>query len=118
MNPVRKAAIAWALSVTALAVAVLAGSFIYLRGQHLRDETLVESRIGSVSLKRGFKLEEARKAGYTDVEIAKYFAKTDKAEFDERWELIFTATMGIYIVVILGILSSTLHRESKHAPRP
>lgn len=83
MTPIRKRAIAWVLAATAFAVASLAASFIYLRDQHLNDQTLVESKIQVVATERGFKLEEARKAGYSDSEIAKFLVTADRAEFDQ-----------------------------------
>ncbi|MDP2819382.1 MAG: hypothetical protein Q8O29_14165 [Polaromonas sp.] len=114
MTPIRKRAIAWVLAATAVAVASLAVSFIYLRDQHLNDLTLVESKIQVVADERGFKLEEARKAGYSDSEIAKFLVAADRAEFDQQWLRILLAVSAIYAVIVLGVFASTLLHESKN----
>lgn len=113
MSPIRKIAFAWVVIATALAIATLAASFIYLREQHITDQAFVESRIQVVATERGFKLEEARKAGYSDSEIAGFIIKADRAEFDRLWWRIFLIVSAIYVVFVLGVFAFTLLRESK-----
>ncbi len=114
MNKIRKKALAWILATTALAVAFLAGSFIYLKCQHLTDVELIESRIQYIAKEREFSLKDARKEGYSDREIASYFAKISRAEFNERWLFILLAVGSIYGVSVLGIVASTLLYESRN----
>ena len=89
MSPLRKKALAWVVITTAVAFAGIAGSFAYLREQHITDEALIESKIQAFASVRGFKLEEARKAGYSDTDVAAYFAKADRAELNHQWMRVF-----------------------------
>ena len=113
MSPIRKKAFASVLVATALAIAALTASFIYLREQNVTDEAFVESKIQAVAADRNFKLEEARKEGYSDSEIASFLVKSNRAEFDRLWWRIFLTVSAIYAVLILGVFASTLVLESK-----
>ena len=117
MSPIRKKAFASVLVATALAIAALAASFIYLQEQHVTDQAFVESKIQTVAADRNFKLEEARKEGYSDTEIANFLVKSNRAEFDRLWWRVFLTVSAIYVVLILGVFASTLARESKGAER-
>ena len=114
MSSIRKKAFAWVLIATALAFAALAASFIYLREQHITDQAFVKSRIQAVATERGFRLEEARRAGYSDSEIATFIVEANRAKFDRLWWRIFLTVSAIYVVVILGVFSYTLLRESRN----
>lgn len=113
MSPIRKISFAWVVIATALAIALLAASFVYLREQHVTDQSFVESRIQAVAIERGFKLEEARKEGYSDSQIASHFIKADRAEFDRLWWRIVLVVSAIYVVFVLGVFAFTLLRESQ-----
>ena len=112
MSPLRKKSLAWALVATAVAFAALAVSFAYLRERHVTDEALIESKVTDFAKDQRFKLDEARKAGYSDAEIAAHLAKAGRAEFDHQWKRILLAVSSSYIVVVLVISATVLLRES------
>ncbi len=116
MSPIRKGALVWVLVVTAVAVATLAGSFIYLREHHLTDQALIEVRLEALAAERGYRLEEARKAGASNSAIAAHFAKQNRAEFDHLWWQIVVTVASVYVVIVLSIFAFSLIRESRVGP--
>ena len=112
MSVLRKNALAWVLSVTALAVSSLAASFVYLHDQFPTDPAYVDTRIAVVAGERGYRLEDARKSGYSNEEIAAYLVKANRAEFDRQWWRILIVVLAVYVVVVFGIVATTLQRES------
>jgi len=117
MSVLRKKALAWVLSVTALAVSSLAASFVYLHDHFPTDPTYVDTSISVVAGERGFRLEDARKSGYSDEEIAAYLVKANRAEFDRLWWRILIVVLAVYVVVVFGIVATTLQRESSGSKR-
>lgn len=111
-RPLRKKTIAWVLSVTAIAITILACGFIYLRSHLPTDADFISARIEAISTARGFRLAEARKEGYSDKEIATHLATRNQAEIKETWPLILVAISAAYSVAILGILVLALVRKS------
>lgn len=107
-----KLAIASVLIASAIAVTALSVSFLYLNEKHLTEKSLIELNIDSIAGKRNFKLEEARKSGYSDKEIAAYLVATDQAEFDILWRRILYGVCTAYAVTILAIGATTLIRGS------
>ena len=113
MSPLRKSALAWCLAATALAASALGGSFLYLQNETYADAEYVETNIGKVAGERNFKLEEARKAGYSDTEIANFISKSDSKSFDRNWSRIAIAIGIMYAIIMLGVVASTLMREAR-----
>jgi hypothetical protein len=102
--------LAWILTATALALAAVAGGYLYLRGVYVTDASLTEARIREVAMDRGFDLGAARKSGYSDAEVAQYLAKRDEAEFADRWQLLLVTAGAVYVVCVIGILASFASR--------
>lgn len=117
MSPLWKSAIAWCLATTALAASAIGGAFLYLQSESYVDSEYIETHIRRVAAEREFKLEDARKSGYTDAEIAAFLSKADRASFDRVWSRILITIGLLYVVVILGITSSTLVREVRNSAR-
>jgi hypothetical protein len=100
------------LAVTALALSALAATFIYLQEKFPTDPAYIDTRISHAADQRGFRLEEARKSGYNDEEIAAYLVKANRAEFDRQWWRILIAVLAVYGIAVFGIAAITLQRES------
>lgn len=112
MTATRRQAILWNLIASALTLAILAAGLVYLKIRYLSDPDLVESRIKIVAIDRGFKLQEARDAGYSDREISEYFAKEANAEAS-HFKLIFLVVIGsLYGIALLTILTVYVARDS------
>lgn len=105
------------LTATALAVALVAGGYLYLRGQFVTDPAFAETHISEVSHQRGFDLAGARKSGYSDPEVATFIVKRDEAEFLESWKTLLIAVGSVYCVVVLGFLASAISRSGASGER-
>lgn len=99
------------LTATAMAVAVVAGGYLYLRSQFVTDPAFAETHISEVSQQRGFDLVGARKSGYSDPEVATFLVKRDEAEFLEKWKTLLIAVGSVYCVSVLGFLASAITRR-------
>jgi hypothetical protein len=117
MSSLRKKAAAWMLTVTALTLSALAATFIYLHEQFPTDPAYIDTRISDVADQRGFRIEEARKEGYKDEEIAAYLVKANRAEFDRQWWRLLVAVLAVYGIAVFGIVAITLQRESTKKAR-
>jgi len=114
MTPARKNAVAWLLAVTALAVLALTAVHIHLGNQFPVDPALVETQFESVAGKQ-LRLEDARRAGYSDQEMASFLVRRNRAEFDRQWNLALLLVSAVYVVLVLGIGASILLREAKNS---
>lgn len=106
------------LAATALAVATLAGGYLFLRSQYSTDLSLVEAHISEVARQRGFDMVGARNSGYTDAEIAAFLVKRDEADFSDIWKTLWIAVGSIYVVCALGIFASRASRKSSEEAGP
>lgn len=111
MTTARKQAAAWLLAVTALALSVLAAARVYLSDQFPRDPAFVETQFESVASKQ-LRLEDARKAGYSDKELADFLVRRNQAEFERQWNRTLLVACAIYLILVLGIGASLLSREA------
>ena len=113
MSPLRKSAIALCIAATALAASALGSSFLYLQNETYADAEYVETNISRIAAERNFKLDDARKAGYADTEIAKFISKADAKNFDRNWSRIAITIGIVYSIIMLGVAASTLMREAR-----
>lgn len=113
MTSLRKRTLAWLLVLTALAATSVGGSFIYLSGEIPTGPAFIEANLSEITDSLGVNLVAARKAGYTDQQIAAGLAKKNQAEFDHRWYRILAIVGLLYFVSVLGVLAVMLLREAK-----
>ena len=111
MTPLRKRAFAWCLALTAVAIAALAATLIYLRGEIPTDPAYVEAKITQIANNRSFDVDGARKY-YREEEIVAYQVKTNQAEFDREWLRVVAIVGALYFVLSLGIWATVFRREA------
>lgn len=112
MSSLRSTATAWCATVTALAAFVLGASFLYLHSDIYTDADYVEINIREIASKRGFQLEEARRARYSDGEIAAHLSKQDSKSFERNWMRVSIMTGIVYGLVMFGLIATLLVREA------
>lgn len=113
MTLLRKHAVAWLLVLTALAGSSAGGSFIYLRDEIQTDPAYIETHLSKVADSLRVDLDAARKAGYSDVDIAAGIVKANRAEFDQQWYRILAIVGALYFVSVLGVLAVMFRREAE-----
>lgn len=109
MTSLRKKAAAWFLGLTALAISAIGGSFVILRDELPTDPAFVETHLEA---SRNFDVSGARKANYSDQEIAAFVVKANQAEFDRQWYRLLSIISILYLVLALGIGATTLRTEA------
>lgn len=109
MSSLRKQALAWLLGLTALAVSAIGSGSIVLHEKLPTDAKFVETHLESA---RKFDVPGARKANYSDQEIADFVVKINQAEFDRQWHRLISIVGALYLILALGICAVTLNKEA------
>lgn len=109
MTSLRKQALAWLLGLTALAVSAIGTSFVVLHDELPTDPAFVETHLEA---SRNFDVFGARKANYSDQEIAAFVVKANQSEFDRQWYRALSIVGVLYLILVLGIGASTLRKEA------
>ena len=112
MTTLRKQAISWFVALTAIAVAALAGAFIYLRDEIPTDPAFIETKTTQIASYRSFDIEGARKH-YSEEEIVAFLVKANHADFDQQWFRVLTIIGSLYSVLSLGILAVVFRKEAQ-----
>jgi hypothetical protein len=96
----RKIIAGWCFTLSFLVVVCLI-SYFYADNKYPTSSRLLELNLTSPSVVDQFKVEEAKKAGYSEKEIAEYLAKTNWLKFRVFMRTVLLTEVAVFLVVLL-----------------
>lgn len=82
-------------------VAFYGAAYLYRDFRYPRSVQLLQSDLGSPEVTRHFKVEEAKKSGYSDQEIAGHLASKNSATIDRYVDRLFFGELTVFLVAML-----------------
>lgn len=93
--------VAGLLFLLAALVAFYGVAYLYLSAKYPTSAQLIETSLDSLEIAGHFKVNEAKKSGYSAQEIASYLAERNYAKFDLYMGRVFFSEAAIFVVAVL-----------------
>lgn len=97
----RRKVVANLFFLLAVLITFYAVAHFYLEWKYPASVEYVERNLASPTIAEQFKVEEAKKSGYSENEIAKYLAEKNSETFEKLTHTIFLVELTTFIVALL-----------------
>jgi hypothetical protein len=87
--------------LTSVLIVFLVSAYFYIDTKYPTSARYIEMNLSSPSIASQFKVEEARKEGYSQKEIAEYLAQRNSQKFRTHIKTVFLIEFTVFVIALL-----------------